>query len=178
MSTGIRRLLPAWVVFLAACGLVPNNPAPADRPQIAGECAPPLAFEGETTIAGLGLVDAIPEIPADDAMREGRIQVTRDPVPWEEFAPPNVPPAVAAGQLLCMTWDDGTGMTTILHRPFVGQVADPAGEPATGGPPAAPLFFAAAILVIAGASWLAFRRGTHSRVKRRHVIGEDRRLRR
>ena len=158
----IRRVLPAVMVALAGCGLVPNDPAPVDGPQFVGPCAAPFAFEGETTIAELGLVDAIPEITADDATRQGTIRVTRDAVPWDEFAPPDAPPAVAAGQLLCVTWDDGSGMTTILHRPFIGQGSGPDGQPATSGPSAAPLFFAVAFLVVAGASWLAFRRGTHS----------------
>ncbi len=163
MRTLIRRPLPLVVIVLAACGLVPNDPAAVDGPQFVGPCTAPFAFEGETTIAQLGLVDAIPNITEDDATRRGTIRVTRDAVPWEEFAPPDAPPAVATGQLLCVTWDDGSGMTTMLHRPFVTQGRDPDGGPATSGPSAAPLFFAVAILVIAGASWLAFRRGTHSR---------------
>jgi len=79
----LRRLL-AGVVILAGCGLVPNDPAPVGGPQSRTECAAPFAFQGQTTIAELDLVDAIPDIPADDATREGAIQVTRDTVTWEQ----------------------------------------------------------------------------------------------
>jgi hypothetical protein len=143
-------------VVLAGCGLLPNDPPPADGPQSVTECEPPLAFEGETTIADLGLVDAIPNV-ADDATRRGLIVITRDIVTWEQFAPPGVAAEVPAGQLLCVTWADGSGMATLLHRPFAGAVGDPAAE--TEGFPTAPILVGLVIVVIllVAASWLAFR---------------------
>jgi len=59
-----------------------------------------------------------------------------------------------------VTWDDGGGFTTLLHRPFAGEARDPTGGAETTSLPATPLFIALAVLVIAAASWLAFRRGS------------------
>jgi hypothetical protein len=146
-------------VALAGCGLLPNDPQPADGPPSRTECLEPLAFEGEATIAELGLVDAIPNI-AGDATRRGMIRITRDVVTWEQFAPPNVPAAVPAGQLLCITFDDGTGMATLLHRPFGGVADGPVGE--AFELPITPILVALTILLVVAMSWLAFRSRSRS----------------
>jgi hypothetical protein len=154
------------VVVLAGCALVSNVPdpaadpgvapgAPADGPQSRTECEEPLAFEGEATIAELGLADAIPNI-ADDATRRGLIRITRDMVTWEQFAPPDAPMVIAGGQLLCITFEDGTGIATLLHEPFAGIAAEAPMERVEF--PLAPIAIVAVILLVAAVSWLAFRR--------------------
>ena len=149
------------VVVLAGCGLVPNDPMPEPIPglvkggRVLSACEPPLAFEGETTIAELGLVDAIPGV-GDDAMQRGLIQITRDPIPWEEFAPPDVPPAIDAGQMLCATWNDGSSMSTLLHRPFRAAGDGPTVEPVDI--PFGPIVVGVVVLLVIAASWLLFRR--------------------
>ena len=68
------RPTSCWLLFavvLAGCGLVPNDPDPAAQPGLVSDCQPPLAFEGETTIAELGLVDALPASRAVEFTRSG-----------------------------------------------------------------------------------------------------------
>ena len=147
----------AWVVaalLIAGCGLVPNDPAPAVDPALPiTDCEPPLAFEGETTIAELGLVGIV----GDDATRRGLIQISSGSVTHEEFAPPGAPVVVPEGQLLCVTWPDGSGMSMMLPEPFVAGVAPDiaADDP---GIPLTPILVGLAILLVAAISWIAFRR--------------------
>jgi hypothetical protein len=153
------RLL-AVPVLLTGCGLVPNDPVPAepvpgDGPQSITDCVPPLAFEGEATIADLGL--AIPGLAAE-ATRPGTIRITADTVNWEQFAPPGVPAVVPEGQMLCVTWADGSGMTTLLSEPFTGVGAIPADEAGSGSFPWTPILFGIAVVLVVGVSWIAFRR--------------------
>jgi len=157
----MSRFRAMWllvVVALAGCGLLPADPVPADGPQTATECEPPLAFEGETTIAELGLADAIPNV-GGDATRRGVILITRDTVTWEEFAPPGAPAAVPAGQMLCVTWEDGSGLATLLHQRFNGELGARSDVADSVGFPLAPIVVGLAVLLLAIAvSWLAFRR--------------------
>jgi hypothetical protein len=144
-------------VVLAGCGLIPNDPAPADGPLPVADCEPPLAFEGETTIAELGLADAIPNV-GGDAARLGMIRITRDTVTWAEFAPPDVQAAVPEGQVLCITWDDGSGLSTLLHRPFHGGIGAPADEGGSGEIPLTAIVVGLAVVLLVAVSWLSFRR--------------------
>ena len=75
---------------------------------------------------------------------------------WEDFAPPGVPAVVPEGQLLCVTWRDGSGLSTLLHEPFgrpgidVGAIGGVADSPVLIG-------MGVVLLVVAVVSWLAFR---------------------
>jgi hypothetical protein len=161
----MRARHASWVLLalvLAGCGLIPSvqevpeGVAVPEPVPFVSECEPPLAFEGETTIAELGLVDAIPHMTDEDATRRGLIKITRNTVAWEQFAPPEVPPVVPAGQMLCLTFDDGTGsLATLLHRPFVGFGAEAPAERLEL--PLAPILVALVILLAVAVSWLAFR---------------------
>jgi hypothetical protein len=151
-----------WLVgiLLAGCGSVPAQAVPAEPGLAAGqpavtECLPPLAFEGEATIAELGL--EIPGLGAQ-ATRPGTILITENLVAWEQFAPPDVPAVVPEGQMLCVTWADGSGMTTLLAEPFPGRGADPIEEAGSVEVPWAAILVGVAIAVVIGASWFAFRR--------------------
>jgi hypothetical protein len=156
--TRIRGPWPlAASLVLAGCGLVPNDPVPAAGPQSLTDCEPPLAFEGDATVADLGLADAVPNIGVADATRPGRIQITRDTVTHEQFAPPGAPVVVPEGQLLCVTWPDGSGFTTMLGEPFAGVAEAPL---ANAGAPSllTPILVGVGALLLVGISWMAFRR--------------------
>ena len=61
------------------------------------------------------------------------------------------------GQLLCVNWPDGSGMSMMLPEPFVvGEAPDDAA--ADPGVPLTPILFALAILLVVAISWIAFRR--------------------
>jgi hypothetical protein len=154
------RLLAASLLLLAGCGLMPNDPVPAKvegpgDPQLASGCEPPLAFDGETTIAELGLADSNPGL-GDSATRQGRVQITQETFTWEEFAPPDVPAAVPEGQMLCVTWADGSGMSMLLPEPFPSRPAE--GDGLAASIPWAAILAGVAIALVIGASWFAFRR--------------------
>ena len=117
------------------------------------DCEPPLVFEGDTTLQELGLGDIQGLGP--EATRRGLIRITRDTVTHEQFAPPNVPVAVPEGQLLCVTWPDGGGMTMMLSEPFGIEARAPAAD---GGLPLAPILVGLAVVIVAAISWFAFRR--------------------
>jgi hypothetical protein len=144
--------------MVGACSLVRNDPAvvPGGDGPMVTECEPPLAFEGETTIAELGLADAM-QLDEVTASRRGEISITRDTVTWQEFAPPDVPAVVPAGQMLCITWPDGTGMTGLLSVPFPAAAAE-GGPDAAGAFPVVPILVGFALLAAVALSWLAFRR--------------------
>jgi len=157
----MRRLLAGVVMIglTAACGLVPFDPTPDPEagPGLVGDCMPPLVLHEETTLAALGIAQF--EGLGPELTRRGTIRITEATVRWEDFAPPDVPAIVSEGQLLCVTWPDGSGMSTLLHAPFgrpgfgVGVVA------AEGGPPLVLLGVLAASAVVIVVSWIAFRRG-------------------
>ena len=147
----------AWslaALLIAGCGLVPNDPAPDVDPALPiTDCEPPLAFEGETTIAELGLVGIL----GDDATRRGLIQISSGTVTHEQFAPPGAPVVVPEGQLLCVTWPDGSGLSMMLPEPFVvGEAPDNAAD--DPGVSLTPILFALVILLLVAISWIAFRR--------------------
>lgn len=156
MSSGARAPAAATIVALGialagcASGTVVDapDPTPARDGPIVTDCLPPFAFEGETTLGAIGLGD-IPGL-GEAATRRGLVRITRDTVTWAEFAPPDTPRLRPDGQMVCVTWPDGSGMSTLLETPF--------GVDATSGdvPPGLLLVAGAAILV-SGAAAVAFR---------------------
>jgi hypothetical protein len=158
----MRAVLTLFAVLASACGLLPpNDPGPAvPEPQRVTDCMPPFAFEGDTTLAAIGIGDL--DGIGQEATRRGSIRITRDTVRWEQFAPPDVPPGpIPEGQMLCVTWPDGSGLNALLPEQFDGpeRDADPASAAADDLPVVPILVFVAVVLVI-GISWLAFRRET------------------
>lgn len=152
-SPTIRAAFLSNVALLVAgCGfLPPNDPEPAVDDPAAGlttDCEPPFVFEGESTLADIGLGD-IPGI-GDAATRQGVIRITRNVISHEQFAPPEVPVVVAEGQHLCVTWPDGSGMSMLLAEPF--------GEEPGGGLPVAPIVVGVVLTFVGAISWMAFRR--------------------
>ena len=153
-------------LLVVGCGPIPTDaPGAPDVPEpdvgLVMDCEPPFVFEGETTIAELGLDHQFPGI-GDHATRRGTIRITRDTVTHDEFMPPGVPPGappvVQEGQLLCLTLPGGAGMTAMLREPF-GAEAEGAAE---GGPrdglPVAPILAGLSLILVGAVSWLAFRR--------------------
>jgi hypothetical protein len=154
----VKAVVLLLFVGTAGCALVPPmDPEPALAPQAVTDCSPPFAFEGETTLAAIGLGDI--EAAQGEANRRGSIRITQHTVPWEAFAPPGVPPVVPEGQLLCVTWPDGSGMSTMLTEPFARPGSDGAeANGTTEALPVLPVIVAFVLLLLAGVSWLAFRR--------------------
>jgi hypothetical protein len=149
-------------LLIVGCGLVPiDAPGAPDVPEpdvgLVMDCEPPFVFEGETTIAELGLDHQFPGI-GDHATRRGTIRITRDTVTHDEFMPPGVPAVVEEGQLLCLTLPGGAGMTAMLREPF-GAEATRAAEGGGGdGLPVAPILAGLSLTLVGAVSWLAFRR--------------------
>ena len=143
----------AMATALAACGVVPSADAP---PVPFPECeAEAFAFAGRSTLAALGLEDHWPEeaqVPADIWITAG----PPDPADWP--MPPGQ--AVAGRHLLCVELDDGSGMVGPLEEAWVSPGGafdlDADGE----GTPIAGIVAAAAALLVAGVSFLAFRGGS------------------
>lgn len=143
----------AATVLLAACStLAPEraDPEAGDQPAGFQDCEAPYAFDGETTMAALGLGDAGP-----DAARPGRIRITQDTITHEEFAPPGAPVHIPEGQVLCVTWADGSGMAMMLAEPWRAP-AEPDGDASV--PLNAAILGVIGLVVVGGAiSWIAFR---------------------
>jgi hypothetical protein len=152
-------MLPGLVAIamIAGCSLVPFDPTPDPEagPGLVGDCMPPFVLDEETTLGALGLAQF--EGMGADLVRRGSVRVTEATLRWEDFAPPGVVPLVAEGQLLCITWPDGGGFTTLLHEPFRQDGFPLAAAESGDGPPVALLVAAVAVIVV-GVSWLAFRR--------------------
>lgn len=153
---GRGAILGASLV-LAACQVIAPQ-APADDPGAIGfqDCEPPFVFDGESTIAALG-IEA--EGLTHELTMPGHIRITRDTITHEEFAPPGAPVFIEEGQVLCIEWagDNRGAMAMMLAEPWVpAGVLDPF---AADGPAPVALLALIAVLVIAGViSWLAFGR--------------------
>ncbi len=172
VGTVTRVGLSAAAAFvLAGCGQLFGEVAPMDAPAAPGvaepavdaplvtDCEPPFAFEGETTLAELGIANDVGT--GEETTRRAVIRITRDFVTHAEFAPPGAPDAPpGGGQMLCVTWPDGTSMATLLSEPFAGDVpfeADVVTGDANDSFPVTGLLVGLAVIVVAAVSWLAFR---------------------
>jgi len=146
------------VVLTAGCSLLRFDPTPDPEagPGLIGDCMPPFALHEETTLGALGIAQF--EGLGAELNRSGTVRITQATVRWEDFAPPDVPAVVPEGQLLCMTWPDGGGMSTLLHEPFGQPGFDPAEDEGSGGPAVVLVALGAAVLVVLGVSWVAFGR--------------------
>jgi hypothetical protein len=162
VRTMVSRWLPAIAagILLTACGALlapdlgaePGDDAPGDGFQ---DCEPPYVFEGDSTIAALGIE---PEGMTHELTMPGHIRITRDTITHEEFAPPDTPVFIAEGQVLCIEWAGGDrgGMAMMLEERWEPPgMLDPVAGERPG--PIALLALGAALALGAGVSWLAFR---------------------
>lgn len=134
------------------------NAVPAedfDPGALTTDCEPPFAFDGDASIAELGLGPALPGVEGQLNIR-GRIRITRDTVRAQDFLPPGAPALVEEGQLLCMTFDDGSGMSLMLPVPF--PLDGGAGTARIDVDWALMIVIGLAAIAIIGVSWMAFRR--------------------
>lgn len=106
-----RWLCVLAVVVLAGCGVAraavpivnPVDPSAMDPCNQA-----PLAFNGTTTLAALGLADQMGRGP--DTTRPGHVWITADPIVPEGWGgPPGAPPPEPM-RFVCVEWEDGSGM--------------------------------------------------------------------
>lgn len=162
MRGSVRRwlVLAGGGILIAACTpvLAPDQPAGDDQGLLGfQDCEPPYAFEGESTMAALG-IEA--EGLTHELTMRGHIRITRDAVTHEEFAPPGVPVVVPEGQVLCIEWADGGGggMAMMLRQPWPPPGVGAAMPGAGGSTPLVPVLVGVAVVVIGVVSWLAFRR--------------------
>jgi hypothetical protein len=152
-----RVTLALLAVAAAGCEVVDLEPdTPAPEPQSITECEPPFVLDEETTLAAIGL-DDLPGLRPDEHLRRGMFRVTREVIPWEAFGPPGADPVVAEGQMLCITWADGSGLSMLLPEPFGIAADEPADDAATASTWVLPAIVVAALLGLIGISWLAFR---------------------
>ena len=106
-----RWLCVLAVVVLAGCGIAraavpivnPIDPSAVDPCNQA-----PLAFNGTTTLAALGLAQQMGNGP--EANRPGHIWITADPFVPEGWGGPGAPPPEPM-RFVCVEWDDGSGMS-------------------------------------------------------------------
>jgi hypothetical protein len=150
----------AVAMLMAACSVISSADAPpVPFPECEDEA---FAFAGRTTLAALGLAEHWPEeaqVPAD-------IWITAnppDPADWP--APPPeapMPPGqrgINGRHLLCVQFDDGSGMVGPIEEPWEPRGAfdlDAGGEAMV---PLGGVIVMVAALVVVGVSVLAFSGG-------------------
>ena len=116
---------------------------------------PPFVLHEETTLGALGLAQF--EGMGLELTRRGIVRITEATIRWEDFAPPDVPAVVREGQLLCVTWPDGSGLSALLHEPF-GQPGIGVGAlVGVGESPVVLIGVGVVMILLVVVSWLAFR---------------------
>jgi hypothetical protein len=169
----MRRLFGIALLVLGVSGCASvSQPQPMPLPGVAvggagggamavfPECQTELVFAGETTLAALGLAEIAGGGP--DATRPGMILVTAENAAFDVPEPAGGKGAVVlpAGQWVCVTWPDGSGMSTNVPQGW--ELPSDVGETAASDEPGAlnlgPIAVVAAVVVLVGASIVAFRR--------------------
>jgi hypothetical protein len=171
----MRRLLALLPLLLTACAVavplgggagpqaVPVGPVAAPAELMFPECqGVELAFQGETTLAALGLDEALGGGP--DASKVGLIWVTAGPVEMDVIPMPvgkgELPPAQ---RMVCVQWPDGSGMMSQVddtwQPPSILDGGDGGALSAGGsGPPLGLVALVIGAVVLIGVSVVAFRR--------------------
>lgn len=155
----MRELIGICVATLVGgCGIGVEVAPPVTGP------APPFpeceveryAFIGESSLAALGLDQGVTPVPPPDPERMGMIWVTADALPFD--AGPEGGPVTMFRQF-CMEYADGSGLS---EWPIDNTWRLPAeftdGPPADTGLPLTPVLLMIAVVIVAGASLIAFRR--------------------
>jgi hypothetical protein len=109
-----------------------------------------FAFVGETTLAALGLNQSDPA----EGNRIGTIWVTTDKVDLQGEPVPAGMTKLPLSRAVCVQWPDGSGMS----GPIDDGWQPPAGVTASQGIPAPLIALVVGVLLLGGASYLAFRR--------------------
>lgn len=149
----------ALMALLGACQSI-GGAAVAD-PAIAGmgcEQSETFLFSGETSLAAIGLGDDFGAGP--DAQRIGMIWVTAEPVNMMGPGPPPPGMEVQLERMVCVQWQDGSGMAGPLPpdwEPPGTVTLDDAAAAAAREPPLVLIGLVVAVALIAGVSFLAFR---------------------
>jgi hypothetical protein len=115
-------------------------------------------FAGEGTLAGLGLDTATPVRPPNPD-QPAMIWVTHELKPWDHGEPGG---PVEMTRMLCFEFADGSGgsewpVDATWQPPGLASSDVPSASPGTFGPLA--IAAALAVLLVAGASFVAFRKG-------------------
>lgn len=156
----MRGLVGIWVVTLVGgCGIGVEVRQPVTGPAPPfEECeAESYAFVGESSLAALGL-DKVTPVPPPAPERVGMVWVTADPVPYDA-GPPGGP--VRMLRSFCMEYADGGGLS---EWPIDDTWQEPAAltdeTTADSDLPASLLALVIAVVLVMGASVVAFRRPT------------------
>lgn len=159
-GTSSLRARGGPIAGLAAMALTACAPiaAPAVDPALMGmgcEQSETFLFSGETSLAALGLGDEFGMGP--DAQRIGTVLVTAEPV--NMMGPGPLPAGVEAefDRMVCVQWPDGSGMAGPVPDGWEPPSAVNLDAAADAGPPYVLIGLIAAVAVIAGVSYLAFR---------------------
>ena len=150
------------VLALTGCAAVADLGAPrATGPDPVGfpECmAESYDFAGEGTLAGLGLDTATPVRPPTPN-QTAMIWVTHDLKPWDQGEPGG---PVEMTRMLCFEFADGSGgsewpVDAAWQPPALASSGGQSDSPGTSGLLA--IAMALAVILLLGASFVAFRKG-------------------
>jgi hypothetical protein len=150
--SAISGLVLSTGLALSACLPTVTTIGPVPEAAPFPECMEaPLAFQGETTLAAIGLAEFV---APNEASQAASVWVTAVPVslggPGED----------ASDRIVCVQWPDGSGMAMPIPDDWAppnlldGDLADEA----TDGPPIGLLAVSIGIVLVIGISFLAFRR--------------------
>lgn len=139
--------MPIGEPIVAEPGVMKGPPPPIP------ECgAEPFAFVGESSLAAIGLAEVASPAEANVV---GKVWVTAGPVPLEG-GPFGAGEEMSDGRVLCIEFPDGSAMATTIADAW----QPPGIEVAETSAPAWTLIGVVAVLVVLlGASVVAFRRG-------------------
>lgn len=152
LIAGCSLVLPQSGQVVAQPGVAPGEP------MMFPECqAAELAFAGESTLAAIGLGEFA---GGPDANKVGMIWVTAGPVAMPGPGGPGMPAPVPEGRMVCVQWQDGSGMAGTIPDDWVPPVGDAVvgSSEATEDPPIGVLVLVGGAAILIGASVLAFRR--------------------
>lgn len=157
---GIARVLGVVAVVLLAGSGTAHAAVPIVNPIDPNAMDPcnqaPLAFNGTTTVAALGLADQFGGGP--DVNKPGHIWITADPFVPEGWSAPGEPPPPPM-RFVCVEFDDGSGMAGSIDPNWQMPSLLSGGEAEPDeGPPLATIGMVGLLLAGVVISILAFRR--------------------
>ena len=149
----------ATLIALAGCGTA-RGAVPIVNPIDSSAMPPcneaPLAFNGTTSLAALGLSDQVGGGP--EASKPGQVWITADPiVPSDWGVGPGGQPPPPPMRFVCVEWNDGSGMSGSIDMGWQLPTGFATDQP-DDGPPLGTLGLLGMLVAGIVISVLAFRR--------------------